>query len=68
MELCPKCRTALFIERSYLTVSGDESEQTDTVITHCMEQVCKNAACENCGRVVDIIRTVQPFVKGESTP
>lgn len=59
VEYCPKCKTALQISNSYYKTTGDDSPDTPTIVTLCMEQICVNPACENHdGRIVDTIENI----------
>lgn len=61
MEVCPKCGTALWIDRSYTAVEGDNSPDTPTKVYTCLEQLCPNPQCSNYKQVVDVIRHEEPI-------
>lgn len=50
--LCPKCKVALRISRSYTKVTGDESPDTETKVFTVQELECRNPKCEDFGKVV----------------
>ncbi|MBC8529718.1 hypothetical protein H8699_09785 [Christensenellaceae bacterium NSJ-44] len=57
MKLCPSCRTALKIGKSYTRVEGDQSSETPTRVYLCQELYCRNPACPQAkgGQAVETV-------------
>ena len=57
MKMCPSCRTALKINKTYTRVEGDQSPDTPTRVYLCQELCCRNPACEagKSGRTVETV-------------
>ena len=59
MELCPKCKTATYIGKTYTEVEGDNSPDTPTRVYTVVEQVCRNPQCEDYKKVIAKERHLQ---------
>lgn len=57
MKLCPRCRTALKIGKTYTRVEGDQSPETPTRVYFCQELYCRNPVCDagKSGRAVETV-------------
>lgn len=59
MELCPLCKTQLYIKSSKMEVVGDKSPDTQTEVYTVLSQSCRNPVCDNYGKDVAEIRLKQ---------
>lgn len=51
---CPICDVEAMIGRSYTSVEGDNSPDTETRVFTVQEFWCRNKQCENYGRPIGI--------------
>ena len=53
---CPLCRVEGIISKTYTTVEGDNSPDTDTKVFTVQEISCRNKNCSNYGKVFDTVK------------
>ena len=53
---CPLCKEEGLISKTYTTVEGDKSPDTETKVFTVQEIICRNKNCSSYGKVFDTVK------------